>query len=126
MSEETTKTISTFTLSCAGGVTFEIPSNTPGLSAGGIQIDDETAISYEAVIQDPDLMPLHFKQFAIANERNDPQFAEPVKQSKKRKWKCRAHRAEHSLIKIRECMEMPLPPADKLEYIHEQLQSYFR
>jgi len=67
------KRVPAFALSCSDGVVFEIPSNTPGLSAGGFQIDDAKAISYEAVIQDPDLMPLQFKQFAIANERNRPE-----------------------------------------------------
>ena len=65
MSEETQQT--TFDLTCSDGTTFTLPSNHPEITAGGIG-----GVSYNAILADPSQIPLHFKQFAIANEKNRP------------------------------------------------------
>lgn len=56
-----------FVFTCADGTAFELPTDHPELNSGGIG-----GFAYEYICEDSSRMPYHFKQFAIADERNRP------------------------------------------------------
>lgn len=56
-----------FVFICADETAFEFPTDHPEINAGGIG-----GFAYEYICEDSSRMPYHFKQFAIADERNRP------------------------------------------------------